>query len=86
MNLEKLSGDKLKKIADIFNFECDVEAYYNDFNIVFIDPVSHEQFARYLQMKNLILTLDFPEFNCHLWVYRYYNDNLFDSYLSEGSK
>jgi hypothetical protein len=81
---KKLTGKKFKKFADVFGIDDDTVIYYNKFNIIIIDEYSYEQISAYLQEKNRIFRLEFPEYNTYMYVYKYYDDALFDSYFDSS--
>lgn len=81
--LKKLSGKRLSTFSDIFQVPEDSEIYYNEYNMVILDPELHELISSFTKKKNLIVRIEIPEHNSYMWIYQYFNDQLFDSYLSD---
>lgn len=80
-NLKLLSGENLAEFKNIFSIDEDIELYFNAFNIVIIDKITHDEMQSYLNEKNRILSFDCPEYNTHVWVYKYFNDRVLKDYL-----
>lgn len=84
--LEKLTGKRLLEFAGIFNVPETSEIYFNKFNMIIISPELNEILGSYFKKKDLILRFEFPEYNANIWVYQYFNDQLFSNYLNPYSE
>lgn len=81
-DIKLLKDEALKEFKDIFQIEEDnVEIYFNDYNIVLFDPIAHEAVKPYLKQDSLVLRLEIPEFDSHIWIYQYFNERIFNDYL-----
>lgn len=78
---KKLKGEKFEKFVEVFGIDDDTVIYYNKFNIIILDDYSYDQLSAYLQDKYRIFRMEFPEYNTHIYIYKYYCDALFNSYL-----
>ena len=83
-DLKVLENEALAEFKDIFSIEEEVDIYFNEYNIVLIDKISHDSIAPYLKEKDLVLRLEIPEHEINLWVYQYFNERVFNDYLVES--
>ena len=81
-----LFRSKFEKFVEIFGIDDDTVIYYNKYNIILVDDYSYDQLSAYLQDKNRIFRMEFPEYNTFIYIYKYYDDALFNSYLDTSSK
>ena len=54
-DLKKLSGKRLKTFADIFNVPEESNIYYNNYNMVIVDPELNEIISSFTKKKHLIM-------------------------------
>jgi hypothetical protein len=80
-NIKKMKGEKLETLIDILNLTGECDIYFNEFNVVFIDGHTHEQFGAYLPKKSLVLKMEIPEHNTYLWIYQFFNNQLLSDYI-----
>ena len=85
-SLKKLKGSKLETFKDVFNLDEEVHLYYNEYNLIIIDDDLHEKLSYLFKKGALILKVEIPEHNSYLWVYQYFNDQIFESYLIDSVK
>lgn len=84
--LKKLRGSKLDTFIDVFNLPPDIELYYNTYNILFIDSELHDNLKSYFKRDSLVFSIEIPDHNTRIWVYQYFNDQIFESYLEDSVK
>jgi len=82
-SIKKLKGEKLDKFTDLLNITFDYTLYYNDYNMIITEPELHNVLFPYFKKEALILRVEIPEHNANIWVYQYFNDQLFESYLTD---
>lgn len=84
--LRKLKGEKLATFKDIFNLEDDIDLYYNEYNVLIIDPILHENLKSFFKKDALLVKIEIPEHNVFCWIYQYFNDQIFESYLIDSTE
>lgn len=85
VNIKKLKGKRFDRFCEIFHVPGDADIYYNDYNIILIDEDINNIVSSYVSKKEYkIMRVEIKEFNANIWVYQYYNDQLFETFLNEG--
>ena len=79
---QQLTGEKLASFTDVFGINPEAIIYYTDDNIIITEVDTFNALQHYFKEENKIAIIDIPEYNTHVWVYKYFNDHLFENYLN----
>jgi hypothetical protein len=82
--IRPLQGKALEEFKDVFDIQDDVDIFFNDYNIVLIDPISFEAIKPYIKEESLALKLEIPEHDNYIWIYQYFNERIFNDYLVDS--
>jgi hypothetical protein len=90
-NLKMLPEEKTKDICETLGIKTiDNDIFYNNYNIVFDNPDTHEEFKHYLKISeddeeknSLTFRLEIPQMNVNIWAYSRQKNKILDNILGE---
>lgn len=84
--LKLLPANKSKEMCESLGIKTeDNDIYYNNFNILFDNEETHEEFKYYLKPDSLVFRLELPQMNINLWAYSLQENSLLNNILEENN-
>ena len=81
-NLKKLPDDKCAEMCGAIGIKTtDNDIYYNNFNIMFDNSETHDEFKHYLKADSCVFRLEISEMNVNLWAYALSENHLLNNML-----